>query len=75
MEAREVFPVVWRAEVDAPVGRGSEAADITHGLVLWVTATVPVMVVDPKETTQGEVPCRTVMAPAAEMASLLSVDD
>ena len=26
MVARLVFPVVWRAEVAAPVGRGKEAA-------------------------------------------------
>ena len=36
----------------------------THGDVVWVTATVPVMVVEVSETTHGEVPWFAVTVPA-----------
>jgi hypothetical protein len=35
----------------------------THGDVDWVTATVPVIVVDASETTHGDVDCVTATVP------------
>ena len=44
IEAREAISVAWFAAVAAPVGKGSEAADI--GIAVWLEAIVTGMEAD-----------------------------
>jgi hypothetical protein len=39
IETKLALPAICKALVEAPVGRGSETAEIAHGLVPWVTVT------------------------------------